>query len=74
MVTLTTHSFLAYEFDLTVKHILFDCDNFIEARNTHFNANRAKKSFGKFFQKAFYLISNEFGLLYGNLTHFKNFF
>ena len=38
---------IAYDFRLTVKHILFDCVNFIDSRNRHCNVNSFKELFGR---------------------------
>ena len=55
--TLLTHCFLlkggnppkciACDCHLTVKHILFDCVDFVESRNRHFSVNSFKELFGK---------------------------
>ena len=38
---------IACDCHLTVKHVLFDCVDFIESRNRHFNVNSFKELFEK---------------------------
>ena len=62
----STHSFLlkgddpprckACDCRLTIRHILFDCFDFIEIRSRHFDVNNLKELFEKILQTAFYHI------------------
>ena len=74
LVTHLTHCFLlkgedppqciACDCHLTVKHILFDCVDFIESRNRHFNVNSFKELFEKVPPDSILSYLHESGLFY----------
>ena len=72
--TYLTHCFLlkgedppqckACDCHLTVKHILFDCVDFIESRNRHSNVNSFKELFEKVPPDSILSYLHEIGLFY----------
>ena len=55
---------IACDCQLTVKHILFDCVDFIESRNRHFNVDTFKELFEKVPPDSILSYLHEIGLFY----------
>ena len=54
----------ACDCQLTVKHILFECNDFIESRNRHFSVNSFKELFEKVQPDSILSYLHEIGLFY----------
>ena len=52
------------KFSLTVKHILFNCVDFIESGNIHFNVNSFKELFERVSPDSILSYLHEIGLFY----------
>ena len=54
----------ACDYQLTVKHILFECVDFIESRNRHFSVNSFRELFEKVHPDSILSYLHEIGLFY----------
>ena len=60
----TSFEVTACDCQLTVKHILFECVDFIESRNRHFSVNSSRELFEKVPPDSILSYLHEIGLFY----------